>query len=116
MARRCVHDREARRCSQCEPQQVFEFYQKQATERGLEFKLTYQQFVDVIAQVCHFCGRYDIPRGLDRKNNAVGYVTGNVLPCCWPCNKFKAGMDYFDFSSMCDRVVQYQKSRKQKAA
>lgn len=27
--------------------------------------------------------------GVDRKDNAKGYVTGNCLPCCWPCNYAK---------------------------
>lgn len=36
-------------------------------------------------------GNY-IYNGIDRIDNKLGYIKGNVVPCCWQCNKSKADM------------------------
>ena len=35
--------------------------------------------------------------GIDRINSSLGYVDGNVVPCCGTCNKMKMAMDESDF-------------------
>ena len=35
--------------------------------------------------------------GIDRVDSDGGYVTGNVVPCCWPCNRMKMDMVHADF-------------------
>lgn len=49
---------------------------------------------------------------IDRVNNNVGYVTGNVVACCYGYNKFKAAIEnpnnIVDFKTL-ERALQIQK-------
>lgn len=59
-------------------------------KKNLELSITKDQYEKIIKNKnCHYC---DIPldtqRGycLDRKDNNLGYILNNVLPCCARCN------------------------------
>lgn len=46
-------------------------------------------------RACHYCGLQ--PKsigGIDRKDNAQGYLQGNCVPCCRPCNVYKHTTSY----------------------
>lgn len=47
--------------------------------------------------------------GIDRMDNSKGYVDGNVLPCCSICNHAKHVMNYDDFISWINRIVNFRK-------
>ena len=92
-------------------------YRHSAKSRGLEFDLTIDEFSQIVRQDCHYCG--DPPsqelvvarraenrltyNGIDRLDNANGYVIGNVVPCCWPCNQAKRGYTVSEFKDMVDK-------------
>lgn len=42
--------------------------------------------------------------GIDRKNNDLGYVASNCVPCCVICNRGKNNMSYNDFVSYISRI------------
>lgn len=70
--------------------------------RGLVWNISRGDFIKLTSLPCHYCGA--LPRekaqcfdaskrvkrylcnGVDRVNNAVGYETENVVPCCEDCN------------------------------
>ncbi len=60
-----------------------------AKTRGLAMLLTQDEYVEITEHnECLYCG-FSLPEvggGLDRVDNAVGYVTSNVVPCCKDCN------------------------------
>lgn len=59
-----------------------------AERRGHCWMLTEEQYLDITANPCHYCGEA-LPKtygGLDRIDNSKGYELGNVLPCCTTCN------------------------------
>ena len=92
------------------PEQGFSRYTNEAKRRKYEWGLTKEQFIILVAQPCHYCG--NLPDGIihkylgiDRKNNLVGYVLDNCVPCCHVCNYAKGTMDYQDFLSMCARIA-----------
>lgn len=60
--------------------------------------LSSAEVLQIIVQPCIHCGTADIPRGLDRINNALPHIKGNVAPSCAPCN-FARG-DRFTFEEM----------------
>lgn len=46
--------------------------------------------------------------GIDRVNNAKGYVTGNVVSCCKNCNLMKKNMSADAFIAHVRRIASYQ--------
>ena len=76
--------------------------------------LSYEDFVSIIENSnCHYCDKKlkfnehtrdensnYVSRAyqLDRKNNDLGYIKENVVPCCWNCNRMKSDIySYEDF-------------------
>ena len=101
-------------------------YMRNAQVAKRTFSLTYDQFVSLIKQSCHFCGapptriisrrsvRGDLTytnivvNGIDRKDNLIGYEIENVVPCCTRCNRSKLTATYAEFVSYLDQLVAYR--------
>ena len=77
--------------------------------------LTYEEFLEFTKiSRCHYCNapiewrehirfREGSPKGyfLDRKDNTLGYITGNLVVCCKRCNFSKANrFSYFEWYCM----------------
>lgn len=90
---------------------IYAKYVDAARRRGIEFKLTREEFRELCERPCVYCGypptndnkdhlrfngvwRYN---GLDRIDNSKGYLHGNVQPCCTVCNKLKSNLEEKDF-------------------
>ena len=89
-------------------------YRKNARSRGHECSLSIEEFERLFASNCHYClvppyalfnGKY-LYNGIDRMNNDIGYVAGNVVPCCGICNRAKRAMPYLDFVAWIDGIVE----------
>ena len=64
-------------------------YAKQcARQRNSEWKLDFANYVLLVTQPCCYCGflHTESGIGLDRLDNNIGYVVGNVVSCCNECN------------------------------
>lgn len=85
-------------------------YKQGARERQLEWGLSTEEFDVLIRSQCHYCGVSPITRlvrrerfgslvvnGIDRKDNAQGYTSDNVVPCCKICNRAKLTLGYEEF-------------------
>ncbi len=70
------------------PQGTFEWAVWYATKRGKTFTLTAAVYAYLTSQPCHYCGCHLAPQGmrLDRVDSKLGYIDGNVVPCCGPDN------------------------------
>jgi hypothetical protein len=83
---------------------------KSAARKSYEMSITYEELLGFIKEgKCHYChtplcwNQYT-PRGkrtnqgyqLDRKDNSKGYITGNIVPCCWRCNDGKGSRFTYD--------------------
>ena len=81
-------------------------YKSRAGKKGIEFKLTRRQFDKLCKKKCHYCKVEPInkPMGIDRVNNHRGYYFGNIVPCCWTCNRAKADMDPAEFDEYLARI------------
>lgn len=78
-----------------------------------EFSLTIEQFEKLIYSNCYYCdkepsntkklGRNKFIKreikynGIDRIDNNIGYLSNNVVTCCWICNQSKADFNQKEF-------------------
>lgn len=45
--------------------------------------------------------------GIDRYDSAQGYVSGNVVPCCWPCNRAKGSSITEEFLAHVRKIASF---------
>lgn len=63
-------------------------------KRNIVWELTKEQFFDIRKGECNYCSG-PLPEtsiGLDRIIPEIGYIVGNVVPCCRNCNMLKGDM------------------------
>jgi hypothetical protein len=67
-----------------------------AKRASLLLTLTFDQYKVIVKdQKCFFCTG-PLPfegHGVDRLDNRLGYVFGNCIPCCGPCNMIKGHIE-----------------------
>lgn len=109
---------------------LYRTYRNAAAKRGLDFALTVEEFAVLLAKNCEYCGQLPAQKvtwfrygkrscaepyqdflytGIDRVNNGLGYVRGNVVPCCGFCNRAKAWQSPEDFINWAIRIADHQR-------
>lgn len=83
-------------------------YQYSAKKRSIPFVLTDLEFYLLISKSCFYCGCTTLTMGIDRKDNKLGYLPENSLPCCSNCNQMKSGMTYTGFFQSLERIYNFQ--------
>jgi hypothetical protein len=96
---------------------LFAAYRAKAAKRGYIFDLSFNEFRTLASGNCHYCGvepkqvrkqptcpTVYVYNGVDRKDNALGYVSGNCVPCCRICNQAKSDLSYEEFVAWLRRV------------
>jgi hypothetical protein len=105
---------------------VLKGYRGGAYARGLAWELTEEEFDGLIVQNCAYCGCVPsmvakgtgtrsgdfIHGGIDRVDNAQGYVMGNVVPCCRICNRAKMAMSHAEFMAWTGRLASFRTKRR----
>jgi hypothetical protein len=95
---------------------IVDEYKKSAKDRSKEWDISHEYAAALMRSPCHYCGtlksRYSKKfglefNGIDRKDNAIGYTAGNVVPCCTECNYFKRSIGYTEFI---DRVLRISRN------
>lgn len=112
-------------------------YKSGAKKRGLNWNLTYSEFVEITSSPCVYCGtepkqtnyfenspslqkespnvdwsKYTINfNGVDRVDSSEDYTYDNCVPCCTYCNRAKSDLSLPEFKSHIERVYKwlYQK-------
>jgi len=83
-------------------------YKSAVIHKGRKFEIEFEKFRQIVSSNCHYCGVSpgSIPKkstatyarnGIDRVDSGIGYITGNMVPCCWMCNRAKSDSIYEDF-------------------
>jgi hypothetical protein len=81
--------------------------------RGFEMTLTFEAFEILNSLPCHYCGG-ELPEsgyGLDRINPLLGYIPGNVVPCCETCNIAKSNLTELEFRNWAMRLFNHWASK-----
>lgn len=91
-----------------------------AAHRGVPWGLTREETLLLTASPCSYCGQPPSNRsklsygrvrtgsGIDRVDNGLGYVPGNVVSCCWLCNRAKGPLPLADFLAWLQRVAAFR--------
>lgn len=89
-----------------------------AKYRKIEFNLNFDLFVSLVIKQCFYCNspasatfrkrkksmESILYNGLDRIDNNLGYIEGNVVSCCKQCNSAKNDMTIQEFQDWIQRV------------
>jgi len=97
---------------------LFSNYRWAAINRGLEFNVTKEDFQILTSSNCSYCGAKPasifkkssgsyIYNGVDRIDNQLGYVYGNMASCCEQCNKAKRKLGKSEFLLWIKAVYDY---------
>ena len=85
---------------------IYNAYKKSAAKREYDFSLSIAKVKEIIFQPCVYCGSKGnniykktkhlniLYNGIDRLNSNLGYIEGNVVPCCKNCNIGKNDLPY----------------------
>ena len=102
-------------CKPCvrarKPHRHMRHYKQNAKDRGHIFELSFEQFVGLTSQPCFYCGFKADRRlnGVDRKDNTVGYIYDNCVPCCGKCNHMKGKLDFANFLQSVENIARHLK-------
>ena len=84
-----------------------------AKYRRLEITLSMEQWLQIIAAPCYYCGG-SLPEtgsGLDRIDSTLGYHAENVRPCCRTCNTAKLNLAENTFKEWARNLFHHYASR-----
>lgn len=112
---RCVSD-----TSQSSKRAIYSVYKTNARVRGIEFKLSFDDFVILAEQKCNYCGCLPANKinskelvgewkynGIDRIKNEQKYTKDNSVPCCKKCNFMKSNFSKIDFLTHIKKIVKH---------
>lgn len=92
-------------------------YKRNAKHRNWQFNLSEDDFIEISAQPCIYCGEYSDTynnepfNGIDRIDSSIGYEKDNCVPCCATCNRMKMDLKVDDWiNKMIQIVNHYHKS------
>ncbi len=98
--------------------ETYENYKKNAFKRGYKFKLTKEEFKNIVTKPCFYCGQQGTQTkrskqnngafqytGIDRYDNTKGYEKENCVPCCKTCNMMKGSMTPLEFKERMEIIL-----------
>lgn len=100
---------------------LYSSYADRAKRKGLTFDLTKEQFKRLTQLQCYYCGcepaqikagaasrsKPEFYNGIDRMDNAIGYLSDNCVPCCKHCNRAKMDRSAEDFINHVAKIYRY---------
>ena len=87
------------------PEGKIAMYRGSAKKRNLFWRLSLEEFTLFWQKPCIYCGNNIETIGLDRIDNAQGYIIDNVISCCYWCNIMKHNYPMEDFILQCKKIV-----------
>lgn len=106
-----------RKSNQHYKNRVFKFYKDNAKRKVHDFELEFDELIEITQQNCRYCdclpsNNYKLAddgfefkyNGIDRVDNSKGYVKGNVVPCCKPCNTMKSNLTFEEFLDKIQKI------------
>lgn len=88
-------------------------YKSGAKSRGIDWRLTKDQFLSFWQLPCFYCGDAVDTIGLDRIDSNKCYEIGNIVPCCRTCNVMKLAIPREIFIQHCQKIVSHTLQKKE---
>jgi len=85
-------------------------YKGSAKEKGLCFKISFEEFIKFWNKPCYYCGDIIETVGLDRIDSEIGYRIDNVVSCCSECNYMKLRKTPAYFINKCKKITDNYKN------
>jgi len=84
-------------------------------DTGYEFDELYKRIELVENEVRKLHGNNFtiLHHGLDRMDNSLGYIKGNVCSCCVTCNKGKSNLSFTEWNDYLNNLVLYINKKRQ---
>lgn len=95
-------------------------YARKSHSKNRDFDLTREKFKELTSCDCYYCGRPPIRKrqakhdsgfylfnGIDKVIPTIGYIEGNCVPCCFPCNYAKSNMSQEEFYAHIKRMYDF---------
>lgn len=82
-----------------------------AKARGLDVSITKEYYAkQLFNKPCHYCGDNNETQGhgVDRIDSGLGYIEGNVVPCCPTCNVMKNIMSEKDMLNHMHKILKHK--------
>ena len=97
------------------PKQRWANAKRRSAKSGEIWEIPLEVYVKIINARCHYCDGKLNPTGcgLDRKDNELGYVIENVVPCCRECNTVKN--HFFTYQEMILLSITIKKIKKERS-
>jgi hypothetical protein len=102
---RCVHDRRRDACPICRPRAAYAQYvgndRRKYGTLPKDF-MSFEIYSGLIERNCTWCRRTPLVvggMGIDRRDNSLGHVAGNIEPCCRRCNWRRGTATWEDFGA-----------------
>lgn len=104
--KRVVSQLQRRDIADRQPKNRYNYSVRNAKRRGLCWKISFRQYKKLIAKPCTYCGeiKYESCIGLDRIDNAKGYIRSNVVPSCAVCNYMRNDLPVWFFLSVVRKI------------
>ena len=98
---------------------LYKFFEIRTPKRNLVWALDKQTVRKLTSSNCHYCGAPPshikkaaggnyVYNGIDRVNNKLGYIPGNVVTCCGVCNKMKEKLGYGEFLKLIEIIYNHR--------
>ncbi len=87
---------------------TYERYKYTSMKKENILMISKQKFKEITFDNCYLCNKMNTryhQNGIDRKDNEIGYIVGNCLPCCGQCNYLKNKFDYKQILDKCFKIT-----------
>jgi hypothetical protein len=90
----------------------YKIYQRSARLKKLQFTFSEEEFKEMVVNPCYYCNLVDEKGfvGIDRMNQAEGYIQSNSVSCCAMCNWLKGSLDSATFIKRIRHIHSFMKN------
>jgi hypothetical protein len=90
----------------------FKIYARSARLKKLQFTFSEEEFKEMVVKPCYYCNTIDEKgfNGIDRMNQAEGYIQSNGVSCCAMCNWMKGSLDSATFIKRIRHIHSFAKN------